>query len=87
MVSQLRQGITKLRIIADLNKLSSLTDPLHLYRALSGNVDLSDVTISKPEIRDHDGSLIHPREYSSKLKDGTVVGLQVCLKLLRIFSC
>jgi hypothetical protein len=86
MVNQLNEDIAMLTTIVDLNKLSSLADPSQLYHNLGQNVDLSNVTINKPEIRNHDGTLIHPREYSSKLKDGMIVGVQVYLKLLSFLS-
>jgi hypothetical protein len=44
-------------------------------------VDISGVTINKPEIRDHDGSLIHPSDYFDKFSNSQVVAVEVVLKM------
>ena len=59
----------------------SLPDPLGLYAGLANKVDLSTVGFNKPDIRDTDGSLIHPRDYATKLQDYSFVGVEVLLKL------
>lgn len=66
---------------ADFNKMSSRSDPLGLYSGLGCNVDISSITINKPEVRNCNGALIHPREYRTVLKDRAFVGVQVYFKM------
>jgi len=61
--------------------MSSLADPLGLYNSLGQNADISNITLNKPEVRNYNGSLIHPRDYRSVLKDRAFVGVQVYLKM------
>lgn len=73
--------ITESDCCTDLNKMSSLSDPLGLYNGLGRNVDISGITINKPEVRNCNGTLVHPREYRSVLKDRAFVGVQVYFKM------
>jgi len=61
--------------------MSSLADPLGLYNSLGQNADISNITLNKPEVRNYNGSLIHPCDYRSVLKDRAFVGVQVYLKM------
>jgi hypothetical protein len=43
--------------------------------------DTSGIAIEKPNIRDTDGTLIHPKDYEAKLKDGAYVAVEVLFKV------
>jgi hypothetical protein len=61
-------------------KLADLADPEGRYSKLPATVR-KDTTIIVPEIRDGNGVLIHPQQYSSRLEHGTKVVVEVMLKL------
>jgi len=68
-------------MFVDSGNLSNFPDPMGYYAALARTVDLSHVVINKPEIRDTDGSLIHPQAYTAKLHNSMIVAVDILLKL------
>ena len=58
-------------------QVASLPDPGHLYSSLLGGAGMEDCVINCPNIRDGDGHLIFPGEYTNALKDGTIVLVNV----------
>jgi hypothetical protein len=61
-------------------KLADLADPEGRYSKLAATIR-KDTTIIVPEIRDGNGTLIHPQYYSSRLEHGAKVIVEVILKL------
>jgi len=61
-------------------KLADLADPEGRYSKLGANVR-KDTKIIVPDIRDGNGALIHPQQYTSQLEHGTKVVVEVMLKL------
>ena len=60
---------------------ASLRDPKRLYHVLAQQADTSSFALNVPDIRDGDGTLVHPRDYESKLVDGAAVAAEVVLKV------
>ena len=58
-------------------QVASLPDPGHLYSSLLGGASMEDCMINCPNIRDSDGRLILPGEYTNALKDRTIVLVNV----------
>lgn len=65
--------------------IKDMPDPLELYPGIFKGTHLEetwkDFFISIPNVRDGDGQLIMPYEYRSKLKDKSIVMLNIQLKL------
>jgi hypothetical protein len=74
--------LRKLRGIHDW-KLSDLPDPERRYSNL-GSECLKEVALAIPDIRDSNGTLIHPRDYPTQLVQGCKVAVEVILKLWNI---
>lgn len=53
--------------------VACLPDPRHLYASLFAGASVDDCMMNCPNIRDGDGRLVLPGEYTKYLKDGTVV--------------
>jgi hypothetical protein len=58
-----------------------MLDPQGLYARFSSQYNISTIPIIPPDVRDENGSLIHPGEYGVKLVDKSVVFVEVYLKL------
>src|ERR1700722_20625840 len=67
-------------------KLADRADPKGRYSKLAATVRW-DTTINVPDIRDGNGTLIHPQYYSSQLQHGAKVVVEVMLKLYVHLSC
>jgi hypothetical protein len=70
-------------------RMRDMPDPSHLYPTVFKktylNTTWEDHFINLPNIRNNDGQLIMLHEYRSKLKDGSVVMVNVYLKLYVFF--
>jgi hypothetical protein len=58
-----------------------MPDPEGIYSAALGVADLSHSSIDVPNVRDGNGALIKPDEYEQKLETGSVVMVNVYLKM------
>ena len=58
-----------------------MPDPEGVYSSALGLADFSKSFIECPNVRDGNGTLIHPDEYGHKLKSGDVVMINVYMKL------
>ena len=63
--------------MAGVMYLDDLPDPEGRYDGLVKAFSLTGVTVNTPDVRDHDGRLIAPGEYSTKIKDGAIVEVEV----------
>ena len=61
--------------------LDDLLDPEGRHDGLVKVFSLSGVTVNTPDVRDHDGRIIAPGEYVTKIKDGDIVEVEVRPKL------
>jgi hypothetical protein len=64
--------------LADYLRIHDLHDPDNRY---SGLGSLRETKVECPDVRDGNGLLIHPREYSMKLAHARFVEVEVYLKL------
>ena len=62
-------------------RISDLEDSRGHYFGLLNTSDLRSTRIVSPDVRDEKGIRIHVSEYSSKLKEGAIIELEVILKL------
>ena len=62
-----------------------MPDPHDIYSAALGASDTSQSFVHIPNVRDGDGDIILPQDYKLKLKDNTIVMVNVYLKLY-VFS-
>jgi hypothetical protein len=58
-----------------------MPDPEDIYSTILGNADVSNSTVHIPNIRDGNGDIITPAEYEKRLVDGSIVMINVYLKL------
>lgn len=58
-----------------------MPDPEGIYSAALGAADVSNSSINVPNVRDGNGALIMPHEYEQKLETGSIVMVNVYLKL------
>jgi hypothetical protein len=65
-------------------KYDRIPDPLGLYAMLSARYDFSKTHVEPPNVLDENQNTIHPAEYSDKLIDGSLVFVEVYIKL-RVF--
>jgi hypothetical protein len=65
----------KIRTIRDM------PDPGNVYKSTLGHADLSKSWLDIPNVRDGNGALITPEEYDEKLTAGTIVMVNVYMKL------
>jgi len=65
----------KIRTIRDM------PDPGNVYKTTLGHADLSKSWLDIPNVRDGNGALITPEEYDEKLTAGTIVMVNVYMKL------
>jgi hypothetical protein len=56
-------------------------DPEDIYSSTLGAADTSQSFVQVPNVRDGDGNIITPDRYETQLRDGTVVSVNVFLKL------
>lgn len=59
----------------------SFPDPENVYDTTLGAADVSNSYVYIPNIRNGEGDVITPDEYDTKLHDGTIVMVNVSLKL------
>ena len=64
-----------------IRNIADMPDPDGIYSSTLGVADVSKSFIDVPNVRDGNGTLITPDEYERKLDDGTVVMVNVYLKL------
>jgi hypothetical protein len=58
-----------------------MPDPEDLYSITLGAADASNSYVYIPNIRNGDGNLITPHQYEIKLEDGSIVMVNIYLKL------
>jgi hypothetical protein len=58
-----------------------MPDPQGVYRTALGHADLSKSWLDIPNVQDGNGALIEPAEYDDKLTAGTIVMVNVYMKL------
>lgn len=77
-------------LLDDTNKISlnirSMLDPDEIYSTTLGAADVSHSTMHIPNIQNGDGDLITPDQYEQALEDGSVVMVNVYLKMYVFFS-
>lgn len=61
--------------------IRTMPDPEDLYATTLGAADVSTSSVHIPNIRDNDGKIITPDQYDRKLEDGSIVMINVYLKL------
>jgi len=61
--------------------IADLPDPEGIYSAALGAADVSNSSINVPNVRDSNGALIMPDEYEQKLDTGSIIMVNVYLKL------
>jgi hypothetical protein len=61
--------------------IRSMPDPEDIYSSTLGSIDTSNSTVEIPNIRNGDGNLIPPDEYKLRIEDGSIVMVNVSLKL------
>ncbi|KAG2131550.1 hypothetical protein BD769DRAFT_1666585 [Suillus cothurnatus] len=62
-------------------KLMHMPDPQGHYHTVMKIFKLDEIPVVVPNVRDADGVLIHPSEYSQKLKSGQPVAVEVVMRL------
>jgi len=58
-----------------------MPDPEGIYSAALGLADVSKSSMDVPNIRDGNGTLIKPHEYEQKLETGSIVMVNIYLKM------
>ncbi|KAG1803852.1 uncharacterized protein HD556DRAFT_1484364 [Suillus plorans] len=66
------------------DRICDLEDSKGHYSALLNTYDLRGTRVQSPDVRDEHGVRIHVSEYKTKLTEGTIVELEVILKLWTI---
>lgn len=61
--------------------IRTMPDPEDIYSTTLGAADVSTSSVHVPNIRDRDGKIITPDQYDKKLEDGSIVMINVYLKL------
>jgi hypothetical protein len=61
--------------------IRTMADPDDIYSSTLGTVDTSNSTVEIPNVRNGDGNLITPDEYKLRIEDGSIVMVNVSLKL------
>ena len=61
--------------------IADLPDPEGIYSVALGAADISNSSINVPNMRDGNGALIMPDEYEQKLDMGSIIMVNVYLKL------
>jgi hypothetical protein len=61
--------------------IASMPDPEDVFSTTLGAADTSHSYIHVPNVRDGNGDIIFPYEYEDKLHDGSIVVVNVSLKL------
>jgi hypothetical protein len=61
--------------------VKSMPDPEEIFSSILGAADTSQSYVNIPNIRDSDGNIILPYDYEKKLHDGSIVMVNVYLKL------
>lgn len=62
-------------------RICDLEDSKGRYSALLNTYDLRGTRVQSPDVCDEHGVRIHVSEYKTKLTEGTIVELEVILKL------
>jgi hypothetical protein len=58
-----------------------MPDPEDIYSTILGVTDISNSSVCIPNIRNGNGDIISPAEYEKKIEDGSIVMVNVFLKL------
>jgi len=68
-------------VVDGIRNIGHMPDPDSIYSSTLGVADISKSFIDVPNVRDGNGKLITPDEYERKLENGSVVMVNVYLKL------
>jgi hypothetical protein len=66
--------------------IRSIADPDDIYSTTLGAADVSHSHVHTPDVRDRNGDLVTPDQYDKKLEDGSIVMVDVHLKMSGFFS-
>jgi hypothetical protein len=64
-----------------IRTIHDMPDPEGVYKTALGHADLSKSWLDIPNVRDGNGALIKPEDYDDKLTAGTIVMVNVYMKL------
>jgi hypothetical protein len=65
--------------------IRSLADPEDIYSTTLGAADVSHSHVHIPDVRNKNGDLVSPDQYDKKLEDGSIVMVDVYLKMYVLF--
>jgi hypothetical protein len=66
---------------SDVATVADMADPDGIYASLLGSANMKKCHLDIPNVRDGNGTLITPMEYEKRLPPGTVVMLNVYMKM------
>ena len=61
--------------------VTDMPDPDSIYSSLLGTGSMSKCIVDIPNVRDGNGAIIKPTEYDTKLQSGTIVMVNVYMKM------
>ena len=87
--TEMRQRLANSNLVEDVIggttdvkcSIRSMPDPEDIYSSILGAADVSNSFIHVPNIHDGDGNLIPPDQYQTKMHDGSIIMVNVFLKL------